>query len=232
LNNRLLAAREELRIQGFLRLALESTPPSEGVPAPIGAWRRYADYRVLYEFDYQDPSDGQSLIGTIPVSIDSGLRQSMTIVDEMTRWDNLHAPGLSVRGPFAIGGLSLLVFVSTTPPTGAVTVTRTFDGAAGAPAVSATWAAFLAAVGGEHPAKRHNKVTFPTFTKFRSVFKNAGSPISLGDWDKDGRADIYQTLALSVTPAITLPEVIDHLEISYSGKSFDRVAVAYLRATS
>ena len=48
LNGRLMTDRDNLQVQGFLRIALEATPPADLVPAPISAWRKHADYRVLY----------------------------------------------------------------------------------------------------------------------------------------------------------------------------------------
>jgi hypothetical protein len=231
LNARLIANRENLRSGGFLRFALESAPPAEPLPPPVDAWRKYADYRVLYEFDYQDTDGAQGLIARIPVHIDSNLSQSMTITDEMTRWDNIAAPQLVVRGSAGIAGLSLLAFVAALPPTAPVTLTRTYDGAVGAPATYATLAKFLAAVAGPNPLERHAAVSFSSFGKFQAEFKSAGAPIALGDWDQNGVPDQYKPLALLFPAAIELPKISDRFEVTYKANAFDKVAVVYLRAT-
>src|SRR5207237_3579845 len=99
-----MADRETLRAAGFQRLSLESTPVAQPFVDTVGGWRRYADYRVLYEFDYQSTDGVQSLIVRIPINIDSGLdNQSMIVTDAMTRWDSTKAPGLVVRGASSIG---------------------------------------------------------------------------------------------------------------------------------
>jgi hypothetical protein len=231
LNSMLMADRESLRSGGFLTLALEAAPPPEPLPVPGGVWRKFADYRVLYEFDYQDSNDAQGLIARIPVNIDSLLAQSMTITDEMTRWDNIAARALVVRGTTAIGGLWLLSFLAVSPPTAPVNVTRTYDGAVGAPAGYATLAKFLAAVSGEYPLQRHAAITFPSFGDFMAAFTPAGDPIALGDWNNDGVPDKYIPRELTIQPAIQLPRTGDRFEITYKANAFDRVAVVYLRAT-
>jgi len=231
LNMRLMADRENLRSQGFLRVALEITPPAESFPNPVGAWRKFADYRVLYEFDYQSSDGAQGLIARIPVRIDDGLNQSMTITDGMTRWDNTTAPAVVVRGTAAVSGMSLLSFVPGPLPTGPVTVTRTYDGAPGNPPAYATLAKFLAAISGS-ASHRHAKFTFPSFGGFRNAFKSVGGPITLGDWNKDGTADEYRPSILTIAPPVGLPTIRDRFEVNYdSGRKFDRIGVVYLRLT-
>jgi hypothetical protein len=231
LNMRLMADRDGLRGAGFLRMALEITPPAEAFLDTIGGWRRYADYRVLYEFDYQDTDGAQGLIARIPVSLDSGLGESMTITDEMGRWDNLNAPPLVVRGPASVGGMSLLAFVPGPPPTAAVTLTRTYDGAPGNPASYATLTRFLAAVSGDKPLVRHARVAFPSFAKFRAEFQSAGDAITLGDWNHDAIPDSYKPLARIIDPVVQLPKTADRFEITYQAPKFDKTAVVYLRVT-
>jgi hypothetical protein len=160
LNARLMADRDNLQVQGFLRIALESTLPADPVPPPVSAWRKHADYRVLYEHHYTDTDGAESLIARIPVGIDSNLEEATTITDEMVRWDNQDAAALVVRGRFSVGDLSALAFVPGTAPSGTVTLMRTFDGAAGPPTTHATLAAFLAAVAGPNAPERHAHATF------------------------------------------------------------------------
>lgn len=240
LNSRLLADRDKLRANGFLRVGLQAAPPAEPIP-PVNGWRKYAEYQILYEFAYQDTDEADSLIAKIPISIDSGFGESVTVTDEMTRWDNPRpapppplpgsAPPLVVRGPFGVGSMSTLAFVPGAAPTGTVTLTRTFDGATGLPASYPTLAAFLAAVAGPKPQQSHAKVTFPSLTSFLAAFSVAGDPVTMGDWDANGVPDTYASLALALNPAIVLPEIIDRFEITYQHPAFDNVAVIYLRAT-
>ena len=109
--------------KGFLKFTLDAVPPAEVIPS-LTAWRKHADYRVLFEYAYTDAGT-DSLIAQIPIDIDG---EKTLVTDEMTRWDQEHAPALVVRGPFTAGTLSLLLFVPGVKPTGSVTVTRTFDG--------------------------------------------------------------------------------------------------------
>ena len=230
LNLRLMKDRELLRAAGLLRFSLEKTSSSEFLPAPVGAWRATADYRVLYEFDFQDGDDAQGLIAAIPVSMDSGLAQSMMISDEMMRWSDKAAPPLVVRGPISIGGLSLLVFVPGAPPTGAVSLVRTFDGA-GVPKKFATLAAFFKATSGPAPLEKNAIITLASFTEFQNAFTSLGDPIAMGDLDGNGVADLYKPLVLGIDPAIELTKTSERFEISYEGVKFDQVGAAYLRAT-
>lgn len=161
----LLGDRELLRAAGFLRIALKSTSPSENVFAE-DAYRQNVDFEVLFEFPYVDSDGAESLIARIPIKINSEINESTTVVDEMARWDNELAPSLALRGPRTIGALSALAFIAGTEPTGKVTITRTFDGATGAPTSHPTLTSFVAAVGGDNPAERHAEVTFVSLAKF------------------------------------------------------------------
>jgi len=236
LNSRLMADRDAMWGAGFLRLMLEVTPPADYVPAPVDAWRKQADYRVLYEYHYQDTDGAESLIARIPIHSDPEVRDSLqrettVVTDEMIRWDNEAAPPLVARGRFDVGGLSVLTFIPSTAPSGTVTLTRTFDGAVGSPTVYLTLATFLAAVAGPDAPERHGQVTFASLGDFLAAFSAAGDPVMLGDWDLDGVPDSYQPRALALEPAIQLPGIADRLAVTYQATAFDQVAVVYLRAT-
>ncbi|HEV2359523.1 MAG TPA: hypothetical protein VGZ23_18180 [bacterium] len=231
LNARVLADVDNLFKQGFLRMALESSPPADFSGAPLNLWRKYADYRVLYEYAYTDSDSAASLIARVPIDIDSQFPDSTVVTDEMARWDNVSAAALEVRGPFVIGGLWLLAFVPGAAPTAGVTLTRTFDGAVGAPVAHPSLAAFLAAAAGPGASERHASVTFASFGAFLAAFSSAGLPVFMGDWDLDGVTDEYRPLTLSIAPAISLPAITDRFIVTYQVPPFDRVAVVYLRAT-
>jgi hypothetical protein len=97
LHGRLLAAKNELWNDGILRFAAEETSPSEHVP-DLNAWRKTADYRVLYEYHYNDTDEAGSLITRIPISIDSQYNEATVVSGEMVRWDNTATPALEVHG--------------------------------------------------------------------------------------------------------------------------------------
>jgi hypothetical protein len=227
LNSRVLANRDNLLSQGFLKVTLKDAKPAQNI-TDVG-WRRSADYRVLYEFPYQDSEDGDSLISRIPIAIDSSFNESTLVTDRMTRWDNTSAPALSVRGQFGATSLSTLSFIPGAAPAGSVTVTRTFDGAQGAPSPHATMADFLSHVAGDTPAERHASITFASLTAFLAALNPAGGPILMGDLDQNNIPDQYMARALSLQPPIQLATVADRLEFTFQNPAFNVIAVLYLR---
>jgi hypothetical protein len=235
LNAQLMADRDSLWVAGFLRLALEAAAPADFVPAVPG-WRKQADYRVLYEYRYQDTDGAESLIARVPIHSDPEVpnslqRETTVVTDEMLRWDDEAAPALVVRGRFSLGGIWTLAFFPGLAASEAVTLTRTFDGAGGPPTVYPTLAAFLAAVAGPGPADRHAQFTFASMGDFLAAFGPAGGPVTLGDWDQDAVPDSYQSRTFAVAPAIQLPSAADRFEITYQGAALDQVGVVYLRVT-
>lgn len=234
LDAHLMADRTALRSSGFLRLALENTATADQV-ASLKAWRKQVDYRVLYEYRFQDADDAASLIARI--SIDSVPEESnllshetMNVTDQMARWDNLLAAPFVIRGRFPIGGLAALSFFAGAAPGGTITLTRTADGVIGPPTMQPTLHDFLGAVAGPNPPNSHSQVIFPSLNAFLSNFSNAGDPIVLGDWDTNNVPDSYTPLFLPIEPTIQLPGELDRLEITCQGNVFDQVAVLYLRA--
>ena len=237
LDGHLMADRDVfLRSNGFLRLSLENTATADQIIS-FNAWRKQADYRILYEYRFQDANDAAGLIAKI--TIDSVPEESrllaheiMNVTDRMARWDNLSAPPFVVRGRFSIGGLAALQFISDVAPTGTITLTRTADTVKGPPTVLPTLQDFLTAVAGPTATSNNSQVTFPTLNLFLNNFSSAGTPFALGDWDANNIPDSYTPFFLPIEPAIVLPGIFDRLEISYSGNVFDKVAIVYLRAVS
>ena len=161
----LLGDRDRLRAEGFLLIALKSTAPSENIFAEE-AWRQTVEFSVLFEFPYVDSDGADSLIARIPINLVGEVNESTLVVDEMARWDNESAPDLLLRGRLTIDVLAALAFVPGASPGGKVTITRTFDGAAGPPTGHATLTSFVVNVGGDTPAERHAQVVFPSLAKF------------------------------------------------------------------
>jgi hypothetical protein len=181
LATRLLADREVLRAAGFLRLTLKGAGASENVPA-LNFWRESAEFAVLYEFPYVDADDAESLIGRIPIEINEEFSESMTVTDEMVRWDDQpapppplppSAPPLLLRGALSIGRLSALAFIPGTAPTGTVTLTRTFDGAPGPPPTHPDLPTFLAAITNPVNPAREGRITFASLTAFLAAFSTS-----------------------------------------------------------
>lgn len=131
LQNNIGAAADSLRASGFLRLSRATTSLAEHIAA-LNAWRKAADYRVLYEFNYEEPDGAESLIARIPIDIDSAFGESMLITDEMVRWDDVEAPALEVQGsvgrPFRVGSLSILAFLPDGWDGGVVTISALVGG--------------------------------------------------------------------------------------------------------
>jgi hypothetical protein len=232
IDSQLMAKRDSLRKDGFLHLALENTLAAEQVPS-LNAWRRQADYRILYEHQFQDSDGAGGLIARIQIESDQEQAGSLesettTVTDRMIRWGDKEAPALVLRGGFTVGALSALIFVPAAGPTGTVTLTRTVDGLIGQPTDYPTWEKFLAAVAGPHPQDRHARVTFASLKDFLGKFTITDAPITPGASDAP---DTYEAQTLRIVPAIQLPGVFDRLELSYQHKAFDQVAVLYLRAT-
>jgi hypothetical protein len=128
LQGRILGAVDCLRADGFLNITQMNSSSSEQV-ASMASWRKYADFRVLYEFKYPDVDGALSLISQIPISVDGHI----TVVSHnMVRWDNQSAPplqfhGLSGRLPH-IRSVSMIAFLPSEWNGLEVTVSATIKG--------------------------------------------------------------------------------------------------------
>ena len=230
LNASVFAKRNELQAHGFLKLTFDGTSPAEQI-TELRAWRRNADYNVLYEFPYADTGDASSLIVGIPVD-ETASGQRWKVLGDLARWDNRDAPPLTVRGPAVIGEIAALAFFpnAAQKPTGVVRISRTFDGAP-APADSGTLAAFIAQTTASAPA-RNVYVEFLTVSALLANFTPDGPPLDMGDWNNDGIPDRYIPTRLALASPIVLPTIADRLELSYRQPRFDRIAVVYIRAAA
>ena len=195
----------DLFSEGFLRFDAKETSSAELVDT--GTWRRTADYSLLFEHRFADTDGAQSLIARIPIHTDpeqsfSPDRETTVVTDEMVRWDNESAPSLVIRGSGTVGRLGVLDFQTAIPPSGQVTLTRTFDGAAGPLVVLATLEDFLDAVSDPVTPERQAEVTIGSLTAFLASFTSAGL-LDLGDWDDNSVIDEYQSRVLSFGRTIT-----------------------------
>ncbi|MFH7025250.1 MAG: hypothetical protein ACHBN1_07570 [Heteroscytonema crispum UTEX LB 1556] len=227
LRDRLESDREILRTLGFLRLGIAATSIAE-FNSNLNAWVKTTDYKVLYEFSYEDSDGAESLITRIPIKINSEYGESTIVTGDIVRWDNEISPTLVVPGLSSIKGLAALSFIPGTAPNGSVTLKRT-DGSPLAPITYPTLTEFLNAVTKPDAPTRHAQVIFATLSDFLSALPTAGASITLGDWNSDGIPDTYESRQLDFTAAIELASAGDRLEISYQNAALNQVAVIYLR---
>ncbi|SEE84743.1 hypothetical protein SAMN05444161_7426 [Rhizobiales bacterium GAS191] len=229
LTTSIFAKRSDLQAQGFLKLSFDETTHMEQTRDST-AWRRFADYDTLYEFPYEDVGDAPSLI--LPIAAqETTTGDSLTITGNLGRWDDKAAPTLPIRGQQTITELAALSFFANPadPPTGSVTITRTFDGAP-APANAGTLPAFLSQITSSAAPARNVFVSFASVSSLLAQFTPDTTPFSMGDWDQDGIPDSYVPTHLVFPAPLALRSVTDRLELSYSQPKFDRTGVVYLRA--
>ena len=228
LNTAIFSQQAALASNGILRMTFDSTATLEHFSAAT-AWRRVADYDVLFEYRYQTVDDTLSLIRPIDVS-ETATGAQWTITGDLGRWDDVVAPPLSVRGPTAIARLDALAFIADPlqPPSGALTITRTFDGAP-PPAVAASLADFLNQVTGPAPV-RNVTVTLASVSGLLALLTPDAASIDMGDRNADGIPDRYRSSHLAFPGPLELPTIFDRFEMTFSQPKFDRIAVVYFRA--
>lgn len=227
LNAQILGKRDDLAAQGFLKLSFDGTVPSEQTKDAT-AWRRFADYDLLYEYSYEDDDGVQGLI--LPIaSQDTPTGAKWSTTADFGRWDDVAAPPFSLRGPAIFTELAALSFIKNPAPAGGVTITRTFDGAP-APADAGDLATFLAQTTATPAPQRNVFVSFASVSDMIAQFASDGAPIAMGDRDNDGTTDVYLPSHVVLPAPLVLAGVADRLELSYANANFDQTAVVYLRA--
>jgi hypothetical protein len=229
LTGNVLDQRDALMAQGFLKLSFDASSPPEETKQPI-AWRRFADYDVLYEFPYEDVGGAAGLIRPVQAQ-ETATAAGWKVLGDLGRWDDQEATTLSIRGQAVITELAALTFFANPlhPPTGSVTMTRTFDGAP--PAGDAgSLAAFLANITESSAPARNQFVSFASLADLLARFTSDGTPIAMGDRNNDGIPDSYVPARLVFPAPLMLTSVTDRFEVSYSQTKFDQVGVLYLRA--
>lgn len=228
LTGQVFAQQTALAAQGFLKLDFDGSTPPEETRHPV-AWRRFADYDVLYETPYEDVGGAAGLILPIEAQ-ERRTGTNWTVPGDFGRWDDAAAPLFSIRGPATLTSLAALSFFANpaTPPTGAVTLTRTFDGA-GAPADTGSLAGFVAQITAAVPA-RNVTVSFAGIADLLNQFAPDGVGFDMGDRDADGVPDRYLPTRFDFSAPLLLAGVADRLELSFLQPKFDRTGVIYLRA--
>jgi hypothetical protein len=173
--------------------------PAGGEPAALispNDWRQGVEYRVLYEFHYEDPEGAGGLIVRIPVELRGEQHEDALVTRDLARWSAADAPPLRIRGPRAIGTLTALAFRGPAFPAGPVTLAVTTEGAG--PATSrADLDAFALAVAG---GGRNDEVAFADVAALLAAFTASGADVTLADGHAAPAA--YQSLALVGPPVV------------------------------
>jgi hypothetical protein len=240
LQSDLLDDRDELRRAGFLKLAAADTTLAERVDS-VGGWRKSTSYDVLYEYQYADGGDAESLIVKIPVTMDTEhtggpASQAQTLTDEMIRWDDEAAPAFIVPGPRTVARLTALVFAPGPTLAGTVTVLRSTGPVPGPVTHLPDLPTFLAATGGDEPAEADADTQLSP-NDFFTGLGPSGVLLELGDWNADGTLDQYTGYDLRLGAPIVLPTWHDRLTITYAppagpATGLDQTAVVYLRVNA
>ena len=207
------AAQRALALQATLRTApRDAVPPLTGrflVLEPDGGdaphllsdeedWIQSLTYRALYEYRYEDTDEAGSVIVRVPLNVRGEHHEDDLVTRDVARWDREAARPMRARGPRRIGELSALSLPAGGLPAGTVTLLRTHDGAAGAPAAMAPptpLADFGAALRG---GGRHHQYVFASLADFLDEFVPAGEDVTLAGLD--GAAAAYE--ALRAGPAL------------------------------
>jgi hypothetical protein len=226
LTAQIYARRDSLAAEGFLKLVFEGSSPPEETRHPI-AWRRFADYDVLFETSYEDIDGAVGLIAPIrsqEQTTATGWLQS----GDFGRWDDIAAPLVTLRGPATFIALAALSYLGSpaVAPSGSVTLTRSFDGAP-SPTDAGTLSAFMALAAAPAP---NVFVSFATISAMLAAFAPDGAAFAMGDREGDGTPDQYVPTKLAFPAPLPLPHATDRLELAFSQPKFDRAGVVYLRA--
>jgi hypothetical protein len=242
LHKRFFAARNELWKAGLLRLiAKDSSVPERTRMGGIfsgRAWRKTSDYKVLYEFHYEETEGAESILVRIPIHSDfehynSVIRETTVVTDEIARWDDEGALTLEVSGSSAtfarVAGLTILAYLISGWSGNQVTLARLRRGLTEDPTTYPDLTDFHEAVTRKTDPDRHAQVKFDSIAEFLEAFSLVGDPIALGDWDQDGARDLYQPGSLGFDPPIVLESGDDLMRLSYQNAAFDAKAVVYLR---
>jgi hypothetical protein len=198
----LLAAKDTLFTQSVLKMtALESSAAAE-FPEGSGTWRRTADYRVLYEYQFASTDDAHGLIARIEVG-DVGPGEAMVITRaDFVRWGDDTAADLVLRTGTQVTAIDIWAFLPATFNGAAVTITATVNGVV-------------------------TQQNFATLRDFVNAFALATEPVVLG-----ANAFSVGTMTFpnaAFPDPITLAGGANEFRIAYADAAFAESAIVYLR---
>ena len=223
--DQLLSQKDALASEGFLDMRLKDTSFVEHAPV-VPAWRQAADFEILYEFHYQDTDGSGGLIARIPAEFRDGFGTDLMSGD-VAVWNEEGAETLRLNGSTSVEGLATLSLLPGAVPPGTVTITRTFQGAFGAPVAFGTLADFLNATSGPSPDERHASVEFASLTGFLNEVGAEGDAIEFLD-EADVPRD-FRPRKRAFTPPIVLKSKVDRLEVAFGGSALAASQILYLR---
>ena len=233
----LLAASDGLRASGFLKFDADGSSLAERVETE-SAWRKSADFKVLYEYRFQDSDDAESFLVRIPVRSDleeegSPDGTTETVVDQMRRWDDEGAASLVVRGGLPGGGRVTGMTSFDFRPGGfagdAVVVERLIANSPTAPTVFGTFDDFIDAVTAPQQPERHGRFTFAALADFLAALDPPGDPFFLGDWNEDAVLDQFVPRRRMFDRPVVLPTARDLFSLRYLAAALPSPGIIYLR---
>lgn len=237
LHNRLMADKELLRSQGFIKLNVEQSSTSEFLSS-LSIWRKTSLLKFLYEYQYQDSDDALSVITRIPIESDlevsnSAERETSTVTDAMRRWDDESANTLSVVGNGSsnakVFGLNLLVHLPGGWVGDPIIIDRTNLDSVSPPNIYLDFSDFIEAVTDQTSPDQNAQITLPSISGFVNALTIDGAPFELGDWDEDLVPDEYQAYQQNFGLPINLSNANDVFRIRYQSPQLSSKAVIYLR---
>ncbi|MEZ5401856.1 MAG: hypothetical protein R2729_19435 [Bryobacteraceae bacterium] len=225
ISQQLLADREELVTRGFLELKLRDVTLVDHVSA-VSSWRQTAEFDLLFEHEFEDSDLAGGLIVRIPIELREQFG-GMIVSGDLAIWNSDGAPALSAaRRRGTITGLASLELLPSAPPAGSVTVTRTFDGAVGAPVAFPDLANFAAAITGPAPS-RHAQVVFASLGAFLGDIGATGAPAIFVD-ETDAERPFPSRSILFSSP-LQMQSPSDRFEIDFGGAALGAGQIVYLR---
>lgn len=231
LHGNLLAARNDLRVAGFLKIE----GPDFSLPEEDDShvFHKTVSYKVLYEYQYREIDGSASFITHIPVDVDpeeagSPDRESLLVTGPVVRWDREGTPALVIRGRGGIGHLTVVVLPADNPGD-AIEVLRTFDGASGPPADAVQLQDLAGA--------SHIRKTYASLDDFLADFPPVMTtdqppvPETVELSDLSDQPATYELRTITFGPEIQLPRPADRFEITTSAGAWGGSgAVLYIRA--
>jgi hypothetical protein len=212
LQRRIRDARLGAGMRDFLVLEPAGGDPAQRISDGEG-WRQTVEYRVLFEYSYEDPEGAGSVIVRIPVDVRGEHHEDAVVTRDVARWDREGAAPLVVRGPRTVGTLTLLWHTGAGLPAGTVTLLRTHAGAQGPPESHDDPGGFEDAL---RAGGRHVQLKFDSLKVFKAAFTSAGAAVRLAGLEEDPVADFA-----ALEPGPALGEPLAAVRLADAGERFE-----------
>jgi hypothetical protein len=227
LTEAVMGDRDALESAGFVEVNLTDVSTTEHLAA-LPSWRQTAQFGVLYEFREETSDLAGGLIARVPIELRDEWGP-LLVTGDVTVWDGDGTPPLVLSGRRTVDSLDALAFLPGGAPAGAVTVTRTFTGAPGAPTAFDSLGDFLDGVSGAEPATTHAVVSFATIAAFLAALGPPGDPVILVD--EAGAPRELPVWGRAFDVPIELRSPSDRLHVAFETPQVAAGQVLYLRAS-